>query len=101
MHALDLLQQQPGMLRQGLPGGCRADASAAALQTLNPKRGLHGTNARTGGGQRQMAEVGARRNIARLHHIQIQAQINQVEMHILAMPQFNCRSELARDLLIF
>ena len=47
MHPLDLLQQQPGMLRQGLPGGCRADTPAAALQTLNPKRGLHGTNART------------------------------------------------------
>ncbi|MNY02282.1 hypothetical protein D3C86_1348500 [compost metagenome] len=86
LHALDLLQQGPGVLQQCLAGRGWRNAAAAAFEQGDAQRRFECTNPRAGRGQRQVAALGAGGDVAALYGVDEQAQVDQVEVHGAGKP---------------
>ena len=69
------------MIEQAFTGGRELDAAATALEEGDRKGLLEALDAGTGGGEREMAAVGAARDAAAVGDRDEKLEVDQVEAH--------------------
>ena len=81
VHALGLLEHEPGVMEQGAAGGRGGDAPPAAREQARAEAVLHAAQARAGRSQRQMRTRRAAGDRSGVEHVYEQLQVDQIETH--------------------
>src|SRR5262249_34127247 len=80
-HRIDVVDHQPRVIEQALAGGGQLDATAAALEQGDAERLLQSLDSCAGGGECEVAAVGAVRDAAAVRDGNEKLQVDQVEAH--------------------
>jgi len=91
-HRFHIVHDEPCVIEQALAGGGEFDAAAAALEQADAERLLQSPDPCAGGGERQVALVGAARDAAAVGDRNEELQVDQVETHLALRPSSCLRS---------